>query len=165
MMRSRLVDFLSEDAGDSLIEFTLCVTVVLTVVFGIMDISRAVYTEHFVAVVARQAVRYAAVRGSTFAGVSCATVSTANCAATAGNVTRFVKNLEPAGTSTANVAVVTTWPGQDGSGAVCVNAVKTATSPGCVVNVKVTYAYHFFLPFLPKDLMTMASSSSMTIAE
>jgi Flp pilus assembly protein TadG len=155
----------SDESATSLLEFTLCVTVILTAVFGIMDVSRALYTEHFVVNAARQGVRYAIVRGSNFTGTSCTTVSTANCAATQGNVVRYVKSLAPAGTSTANLTVTPTWPGTDGSGAVCVNAVRTANSSGCVANVNVTYSYSFMLPFLPANLMKLTSSASMTIAE
>ncbi len=165
MNRNRSQSFLNEESGTSLIEFTLCVTVLLTIVFGIMDMSRALYTEHFVVTAARQGARYAMVRGSTFTGTSCVSVSTANCAATQANVVAYVKSLAPAATSTANLTVTPIWPGTDGSGATCTNAVKASNGYGCLINVKVTYAYNFMLPFLPKNLMTLTSSASMTVAE
>jgi Flp pilus assembly protein TadG len=163
-MRSRTSSFASDESGSSLIEFTLCVTLILSVVFGIMDISRALYTDHFVASAARQGARFAMVRGSTFTA-ACTTPSTANCLATQSSVSNYVKSVATVGTSVTNLAVATTWPGLDGSGAPCTNAVKTAKSYGCIVTVRVTYTYHFIFPFLPTSAMALASTSSMTISQ
>jgi Flp pilus assembly protein TadG len=164
-MRDLLKAFSHDQEGTSLVEFALCVAVILTMVFGIMDLSRALYTDHFVVTAARQGARYAIVRGSTFTGTTCATTSTASCAATTANIVSYVKSLAPAGTALANLTVAPSWPGTDGSGAVCTNAVKLVNSYGCLVQVKVIYSYSFSLPFLPKNLMALQSSSSMTIAQ
>ncbi|WP_263378075.1 TadE/TadG family type IV pilus assembly protein [Granulicella paludicola] len=164
MLRS-LHSFPREQDGATLIEFALCITALLTVVFGIMDLSRALYTDHFVVMAARQATRYAIVRGADFSGTACTTVTTANCDATQANIINYVDSLAPAGTKIANLTIAASWPGTDGSGATCTNAVRVSNSYGCLVTVKVKYAYTFSLPFLPKNAMSLQSTSSMTISQ
>jgi Flp pilus assembly protein TadG len=164
-VRHTFRSFTRDERGTSLLEFTLCIAVVLTTVFGIMDVSRAIYVDHYVVWSARQGSRYASVRGSAFAGKTCAAVTTSGCAATAANVTAYVKSLAPTGTSLSNLTVTSTWPGTDGSGAVCTNPLRTSNAAGCLVTVKVVYSYGFTLPFLPTGLMALTSSSAMTISQ
>jgi Flp pilus assembly protein TadG len=164
-MTQRMHHFLLNEDGSSLLEFSACATVLLMLVFGMMDMSRALYTEHFVATAARQGARYAVVRGSTFAGTSCSSTSTVNCAATQANVISYVKSLVNAGMSASDMTVTATWPGTDASGATCTNAVRSVNTAGCVVTVKVSYSYNFIVPYLPKAALTLKSASSMTISE
>jgi Flp pilus assembly protein TadG len=164
-IRPAMRSFLLDEEGQSLIEFSLCVTVLLMLVFGIMDMSRALYTEHFIATAAHQGARYAIVRGATFAGTSCASTSTVNCAATQANVVSYVTSLVNSGISPSNMTVTARWPGTDGSGAACTNAVRVVNSAGCNINVTVNYSYSFILPYLPKNALALTSSSSMTISQ
>jgi Flp pilus assembly protein TadG len=162
-MKRLLLSFKRDERGTSLLEFTLCLTVMLMAVFAIMDVSRAIYMDHFVVTAARQGARYAAVRGAAYTGTSCATTSTVNCAANSANVIAFVKSLAPMGSSLTNLTVTPTWPGTDGSGAVCTNVVRTSNTFGCLVTVTVAYSYAFSLPFLPPKTVSLTSTSSQTI--
>jgi Flp pilus assembly protein TadG len=134
------------------------------VIFGIMDMSRALYADHYVSEVSREATRYAMVRGSSWNNASCTNTSTFSCTATAANVTSFVQSITPMGLSPSNLTVNTTWPGTTASGADC-SAANVNNSPGCVVTVKVTYAYNFVLPFLPKSALSLTSTSSVVISQ
>jgi hypothetical protein len=58
--------------------------------------------------------------------------------------------------------VSTTWPGTTASGANCGSGTN---SPGCVVNVQVSYSFNFVLPFLPKNAMVLSSSSTVPISQ
>ena len=53
------------EEGSSLVEFALIFLVLMTMMLGIIDFCRAAYAYHFVSNAAREATRYAAVRGST----------------------------------------------------------------------------------------------------
>jgi Flp pilus assembly protein TadG len=161
----RPASFLAEDHGGALIESAASLTAMLMIFFGIMDCSRALYAALYVGYAARAAARYAMVRGSTWSGKSCSSTATASCMATSANVTSFVQGIAPLGVNTGtNLTINTTWPGTDVTGAACI-ATNGNNSPGCVAQVKVTYNFHFVLPFLPSNTVKLVSSSAVTIAQ
>ena len=61
-----------EDSGNAMVEFAFSVSILLLLLFGILDLCRAVYVNHFVAGAARDGSRYAMVRGSAWNGSPCA---------------------------------------------------------------------------------------------
>jgi Flp pilus assembly protein TadG len=157
--------FAEEEAGSSLTEFALSVTVVLMLMFGIVDLSRALYIDHFVSGAAREGARYAMVRGSSFNNVACTTPSTTACTATQSAVTSYVQSLAPTGVSTANLTVQTTWPGTSPSGNNCVSAVTPSNGPGCTVKVVVTDAFTFAVPYFPSAGLNLSSTSTVAISQ
>jgi Flp pilus assembly protein TadG len=159
---------LGDDLGGTLAEFAVVLPVLLAFLFGIMDFSRFLYTYHFVSEVAREGTRYAVVRGSTFGATACASTSTFACNATSGNVQSYVQGLTPPGITPSSLTVTTTWPGTAPTGAA--TACSTASGnngPGCLVQVLVSYPYHFMLPFLPRSASTwtVTSTSVMVISQ
>ncbi len=89
----------SRERGSALVEFGLIMTVLFTMIFGIMDFSRAMFAYHYVSFAAHEATRYASVHGSTYT-TQCPTaspwVSTNNCqvsASSTANVTNFVQSF------------------------------------------------------------------------
>jgi Flp pilus assembly protein TadG len=62
MMRS--VGQKNGEAGSALVEFALASVIVLTVLFGIIDMGRALYAYDWVSDAARRGTRYAMVRGT-----------------------------------------------------------------------------------------------------
>ena len=124
-----------------------------------MDCARALYTYHYVAEVSRQATRYAAVRGASWTALLCP-VSPYQCMATSTDVTNYVKSVSPLGLTASNLTVTTTWPGTTPTGAMC-SALSVNNSPGCMVNVKVSYSFSFVLPFLPTSALPMSSTSKL----
>ncbi len=148
--------------GSTLVEFALAITILLTLMMGIMEFSRFLYTYHFLSDVARDGTRYASVRGNTFAGVSCTVTKPYACDATAANVTTYVQGLAPMGVVGSSLVVTTTWPGTnpDGTTAGCTT---NANSPGCYVEVQVSYPYKFIFPFLPSSATTWTVSSTSEI--
>jgi Flp pilus assembly protein TadG len=156
---------LADDEGGTLVEAAVSMTLLLMIIFGIMDCSRALYTDHYVRYTAEEAVRYAMVRGSTWNNAVCTTPSTASCTATSSNVTAQVTSMMPAGINTANnLSVATTWTGKTPTGAAC-NATNGVNSPGCVVQVNVSYSFNFILPFLPQNALVLSSSASSAITQ
>jgi Flp pilus assembly protein TadG len=156
------------DQGSALAEYAIVLMVLLTFLFGIMDFSRFLYTYHFVSEIAREGTRYAVVRGATFGTTSCASPSTFACNATAANVQSYVQGLTPPGITPSSLTVTTTWPGTAPTGAATAcNTANGNNSPGCLVQVAVSYPYKFILPFLPKSssTWTVSSTSVMVIAQ
>jgi Flp pilus assembly protein TadG len=158
--RSHLI---ADETGSEIVEFALCAVVILMSIFGILDCSRALYTDHYVANAARDGARYAMVRGSTWTP-ACATTASYNCAATSTNVSNYVKTVTPLGLNSTSLTITSTWPGTTASGVACM-AVSGNNSPGCVVRVKVAYNFNFMLPFLPLTTMAIVSTSAVGISQ
>jgi len=150
-----------DESGNSLVEFSLCATLLFMVVFGIMDFSRAMAVDHFLANAASEATRYASVRGSTYS-TACTSVSAENCYATQSSINSYVQSITPLGVNSSSVVVLATWPGTTAAGGTCSGA---ANSPGCTVKVKLTYSYNFILAFLPTGMFALTSTATNTIAQ
>ena len=54
----------NDERGQSLVEFALVLPVLLLLIFGLLDVARAVWQENTLAFAAREATRYAIVHGS-----------------------------------------------------------------------------------------------------
>ncbi|HYW54371.1 MAG TPA: TadE/TadG family type IV pilus assembly protein [Dongiaceae bacterium] len=137
------------ERGSALVEFAIASTVTLTMIFGIVDFGRALFTYHLVSNAARAASRYAIVRGS-----AC---TVTGCPATSDQIQTFARGLAP-GIDPNSMTVSTSWPGGVG----CIGA---NNSPGCPVTVSVTYPFKFMVRLLPQFTMQMTSSSTMIIAQ
>jgi Flp pilus assembly protein TadG len=140
------------EQGQVLVEFALSVLVFLVLVFGILDFGRALYTYHAVSYAARAGTRYAIVRGSACTGVS-------GCPATQGSVTSYIESVSPnLNPSDLNVSV--NWvTGNTG----CPAGTSPTDSPGCSVQVAITYKFIWLFSFLPAT--TMTSTSQMVISQ
>jgi Flp pilus assembly protein TadG len=156
--------FARGERGDSTIEFGIAISLLLMLVFGIIDCSRALYSYHFVSYAAQQGARYAIVRGGDWPN-SCAAVTSYSCEASAANIKTYVQSLATLGITGGNVAVTSTWPQEtvDGIATGC-NTSATEDNQGCLVKVQVTYTYHFFLPYLPTAGIPMTATSEQAIA-
>ena len=130
------------ERGSALVEFAIASTVTLTMIFGIIDFGRGLYTYHLVANAARAGSRYAIVRGSTCA--------VAGCPATSSSIQTYVRGLAP-GIDPNSLAVTTTWPG--------------GNAPGQPVTVSVTYPFKLIVSILPSFTMPMTSASTMVISQ
>jgi Flp pilus assembly protein TadG len=138
------------ERGSALVEFALVSTATLTLMLGIVDFGRALYTYHLVANAARSGTRYAMVRGST------CTVS--GCPATTDTIQTYVRGLAP-GIDPNSLAVTTTWTSAGG----CSDPANQG--PGCIVAVQTSYPFRFIIPLLPDFTMTMSSTSQMVISQ
>jgi hypothetical protein len=143
----------SAERGTTLVEQALVLVLFLTVVFAIIDFGRALYTYHFVSNAAREATRWASVRGN-----AC---NAPDCPAKPSDVQTYVANVSGLGLDPAKLTATTTWiappngvPGCDGH-----------PNPGCVVEVEVDYSYNFIFPFLPTGPLLMKSTSQMVISQ
>jgi Flp pilus assembly protein TadG len=175
---------LKDEVGTSIVEFALVVTFFMTVLFGIVGFGHALYAYHFVDHAAKEATRYAVVRGSTCAndanGGSCQASNSAS--GTAGptsqpDILTFVQSIAPPGIdpSQLNVTVCGVGAGSTGTPPVAIAAVNCADStetfcsttpnqPGCTVKVQVNYTFRFIVPLISLSSLPLSSSSEMVIA-
>src|SRR5882724_8430612 len=79
--------------GNALTEFALILPVVVACIFGVIEFGRALYAYHFESNAAREATRWASVRGQ-----SCDnTVYTSACPAVPSDIKDFVAGIAPPG--------------------------------------------------------------------
>ena len=110
---------LKEESGSGLVEYAIVFMLFMTMLLAIADFSRALYAYHYVSSAARDATRYAIVRG-------CSPVSVPDCpvAADSSSIQTFVQNA-PLGIDGSKVTATTTWTPDH--------------KPGSVVRVEVDY--------------------------
>ena len=144
MPGNNMIPVSRRDRGSALVEFAAVFTVLFMFLFAIMDLSRALYTYHFVADAAREGTRYAMVRGST-----CTSWTTA-CPAAASDIQTYLKSV-PAGINPASLTATTTWTPNN--------------TPGSIVQVQVQYSFQPIFPFIPKTALVMTSTSQVVISQ
>jgi Flp pilus assembly protein TadG len=148
MTRARFVE-----RGAGMAETAIVMGVVLSLLFGIIDFGRTMYTYAFVAQLARQGARWAIVRGD-----QCTLLD--HCSATSTDVQTYVRSLSYGATDANRIAVTATW-----SAASCPPNATTEKQPGCVVSVNVQYPFRFIAPFLGLATINMSSTSRMVISQ
>ena len=162
--------------GTALVETGILTILVLLMMFLVIDFGRAAYAYHFVSDVARDATRYAAVRGNTYYSNACTTTTMFACDAGPDAVVAYVKSIVPSGiyinssatgSSQAGYLYVNpTWPGTAGNGGTCAEIGSDPTkTPGCVVSVTINYTYGFDLPLLHFSAIQISSTSQMVISQ
>jgi Flp pilus assembly protein TadG len=145
--------------GNTLTEFALVLPFMLAAIFGVIEFGRALYTYHFVSYAAREASRWASVRGEQ----SCQAYAVP-CRAKDSDVADYVTSITPPGIDKdpARLLVNTAWVAPPGRGNNCGAHPK---NPGCSVQVTVTYNFKFILPFMPSSTYAMKSTSEMVISQ
>lgn len=144
---------LEAQRGATLVEFAVSSLVMLMVMFGILECSLLLYTYHTVSNAARQASRWAMVRGS-----DCIA---STCPADANAVKSYVLTQVPL-LDTSQVNVTTTWAS---SSDCTVTSSSGPAGPGCIVAVQVSYPFQLHLPLIPISALTLSSTSQMVMSE
>lgn len=126
-------------SGQTLTEFALVLSAFLLITFGIIQMSRAIFSYNFVSNAARDATRYASVNGTK-----------SQNPVTTSDVTTFVKNESP-GIDPSQLTVNTTW--------------NPDNKPGSTVNVVVTYNFALFVPFFGQVTVPIGATSQMVISQ
>jgi Flp pilus assembly protein TadG len=145
------------DEGSSIVEMGMVSPLLLAMLFGIIELSLALYTYNYVSDAAREGSRYAIVRGS-----SCSVLT--NCGVTAAQIQTYVQNLGYPGLKAANTTVTTTWFSPSATPVTWTACGSTCNAPGDAVQVKVTYSFHLGIPFIPASTINLHSTSQMVIA-
>lgn len=148
----------TSESGQSMVEFTLSVLVVLTVIFGIVELSRVLLAYNALAEAARAGVRYATVHGGDRSGSGTEGPSGAGCDGT-----------PPSGTSVAPnvVGVVTSDAGALSSTSLTVSVCYPDgnNSTGSRITVTAYYSYVPAISFLGfVSPINLSSTTEGTIA-
>jgi Flp pilus assembly protein TadG len=125
--------------GSTVVELGLTVAIFLTLIFGVIDFSAAIYAYDFVGHAAQEAARYAIVNGAGSAKPASAT-----------DVQNYVSGLVTSGLNTKLVTVSTTW--------------LPDNKPGSVVTVKVSYNFSPLTPLVPSAMVTLTRTAAMVIS-
>jgi hypothetical protein len=156
------------EQGNAMVEFALSLTVLLTLLFGIIDVGRALFAYNWLYNGARQATRWAMVRGAFCDShlPGCPPVGGGKGGADLNAITNYVKDTPQApytdGLDTTGID----------TGAVIVTATcfsKTVqNSPPCAptsqVQIQITYQFQFITPFLSQiKSWTMTSTSERVV--
>lgn len=174
--------------GGSLVETAICITLLLGLILGVIEGCWAIFSFHYIADAAREATRYAVVRGSdwttsTGAVNSCDSVAGSGtgyaapaCAASVQDVQNFAANLGlgPVGLTAADVCVEylssTSMPTPP---ITCTASTGTPTSnpalndaQGDIVVIQITYPFTFGLPGYTVSALTynLKTTSEAVIA-
>jgi Flp pilus assembly protein TadG len=175
--RSNCHQLLRCECGAALVEFGFSAAVYFSVFFGVIQMSIGLYTYCFVCEAAREASRYAAVRGSNSCGISSTFPNCNLLPTTSGNPLKtYVQGLGYPGAQSANLTVTATWwePTTNGSGqkswtTACTGATDGSGNAcnlvGNMVKVVVTDNYLLEIPFVPRITLPVSSESEMMIDE
>jgi Flp pilus assembly protein TadG len=147
------------DEGSNIVEFALSCSILFVLLFGIIEMSMALYTYTFVASAAREATRYAVVRGSQCTGFpECTTAAPATHGAVQSDIQNYVHNL---GFPYSNQMTVTaSWPSTTN----CTPVASPCNNQGNLVKVVVTCPFTLSIPFWRQATVTLASTSEMVIS-
>jgi Flp pilus assembly protein TadG len=145
--------------GSTMVEFALSITIMLAMMLGLIDFARMVYAYHAVANAAREATRFASIRGAASCATTPRTFPLEVCPAGTTELTNFVSsqltgaaiynNTGGGFTNRGDLVVTTTWNGLKGDNSTaCPNRTPpTSKDPGCVVQVLVQYKFGFTIPY------------------
>jgi Flp pilus assembly protein TadG len=149
--------------GSALVETAITFPAVILLLLGSLDFSYAFYTYQDVADAARQASRWAAVRGST----SCTNVPNLNdCNATRAEIQSYVQNLNYPGVVGSNLVVSINWLSASVSTPTSWTAcASVCNSPGNEVQVNVTYSFPIAVPYWKSTSFDFSSTGTMVVAQ
>ena len=150
----------SGEQGGTLAEFAVSSTILIAIVFGIYEVSSALYSYAYISDAAREGTRYAIVRGAACTGFS--ECSSTPVGATSAQVEAYVKSLRYPAIASNNLTVTTTWPS---TGSACTPITSPYNNPGNLVKVVVAYKYPLSIPFVPLTTINMSSTSEMVISQ
>lgn len=169
------------EEGSAIVETALSSLIILGLLFGMFETFFALYAFHFTSYAAREATRYAAVRGSDCYDNAVSTMS--GCPVTSStDVQNYIRNLGLPGLLSNDVTANVTWYYRSNANAPatwtsCGSNLTTTTTdslgnsvtvncndPGDRVSVQVTYAMPLIIPFYKSIPLSFTSTSSLVIS-
>lgn len=152
------------DEGSNLVELALAMLILIPLLLGTIEFSLVFFAYHDVTDAAREATRWAAVRGST----SCTnTPNLTDCEATSTEIQSFVQGIGYPGLQASNIHVSASWLKAS-------NSIPTSWSdcevgacnvPGNQVQITVSYSYPISIPYWQVTSFNVSSTAAMVIAQ
>lgn len=149
---------LRSDRGSSLVEFSVSASVLFFVLFGIIEMSFALYIYDYVSDAARVGTRYAMVRGTGCMG------TLSGCGATQTQIQTYLQGLAYPGVNSSSLAATVQWYQLNTSGATGWSTACSCPSPENEVRVTVTYPFPLHIPYFPSSTINIHSTSQMVIS-
>lgn len=161
-----------DDEGATLVETAISSVVLIALLFGFFQLSMALYSYHFVSEAAREASRFAMVRGSqcpiNINASYCSPYAASTKGAQSSDISNYVNSLGYP--FAGKLSATTTWltKAQDSNG---YDIWTTCSGSNCndpfdhEVQVTVSYAYPLVVPFLQPITINMSSKSAMVISQ
>ncbi len=156
------------EQGGTLVEMALASLILIPILFGIVQLSIALYCYHYAADASREATRWAVVRGANcnllFGASYCSPTEGSGTGAGANDIAQYVRTLGYPFSAT--VTTNTQWCSSGGPPAVWTSCSSTKSNIiGNQVKVTVSYSYPLIIPFLKANTINLGSTSSMTILQ
>jgi len=171
MKMARLKRILVEEHGSEMVEFGLSALLLMTILMGILDVTRAMYAYNMVSHTAQSGARYAMLRGADWAS-SCNTSAPPSftmsygCKASATDVQNYVKSLGMVNWSNQGTTPVTvTWPQTTPDCTSSCSACSTSNNKGCMVKVNVQFKFKFATVFFKQTTVTLSSTAQQVIQQ
>lgn len=142
-----LCRILRDQGGQTLVEFAASFSILMAVVFTLIEVCLMFYSYGMICEMAREGSRYASMHGA-----GCTTPAGASCTASAASLNTYIKQLGYPNLAGGTVTVETTFP--DGSQA-----------PGNHARVNISYNFPIRLAFVPQNTWTLTSVSVVTIVQ
>ena len=135
--------------------------ILLTFMFGVIEVGFMLYSYHFISEAAREGTRYAIVRGSGAGASNCTAPGPPICKAQSADIQTYVKGLGFPGINPGNMTVTPAWSAFT-SGSTCPST-GPCNSPGNLITIQVQYTFPLNIPFIPAQTYTMSSTAAMII--
>lgn len=155
------------EAGSSLVEMAISISLFLMILIGIFEMGLALYRYNYVSDAAREASRWAMVRG---AACSTNTPGLDHCNASSSDIQSFVQALTYPGIDSTQLNVTTIWLQPSMPPAVTWSSCAGTPSNPCnqqgyEVQVTVNYPFVLPLPFWKNPSISVSSTSTMVISQ
>jgi TadE-like protein len=173
---------LGSEQGASLVEVAVSLAVYLSLLFAVIEFSLALYAYNFVSDAAREATRYAVIRGEnscvpnpSFPNCNLRPASVTSATNPSGNpVLQYIDSFRYPGLNPNNLSATVSWwvANQNASGNTswtteCVGSVDVHGNPcnaeGNAIKVVVTYNFPLSIPWLRPTITNVSSTSQMVI--
>jgi Flp pilus assembly protein TadG len=173
---------LRREDGASLVEVAISLAVYLTLLFGIFELTLALYAYNFVSDAAREATRYGVIRGENscnpnpaFPNCNLQPASITSTTNPSGNpVLQYIDSLRYPGLNPRNLSARVTWwvakqnaIGNTSWTTQCLGSVdakgNACNAEGNAVKVVVTYNFPLSIPWLNPSIVKVSSTSQMVI--
>jgi Flp pilus assembly protein TadG len=152
--------------GSAMVEFAVSCLILIPIFFGFIETCLAFYTYNFVSDAAREASRYAMVRGSS----SCANLPSPpglkDCGfTTSAPLQTYVQGLGYPGLNKNNLVVTVSWLRASTTLPTTWTTTCICNQPGNQVRVQVRYNFPIGIPFWRVTTISIGSVSSMVISQ
>lgn len=157
-----------KEDGANLVEMGLSMIVFMPFFFAVIQFSYGLYVYNYVGEAAREATRWAAVRGSTCYRDLGSSFCPSN-GSSAANIQSYVQGMGFPGMNKSSITVSTNWysasSGTPRTWSLCSSGIPTCNKPGNQVQVAVSYPVPLPIPFWSSLTLTVKSTSQMVIVQ